>query len=49
MLAELQGRQYKQIVLGRKQGTESTNLTHDEWQKLGRPSDYDEWKKRATK
>ena len=49
MLAELQGRQYKQIVLWSKQGTESTNLTHDEWQKLGRPSDYDEWKKRTTK
>ena len=49
MLAELQGRQYKQIVLWSKQGTESTTLTHDEWQKLGRPSDYDEWKKRATK
>ena len=49
MLAEMQGRRYKRIVLWSKQGTESTNLTHDEWQKLGRPSDYDEWKKRATK
>ena len=49
MLAELQGRQYMQIVLWSKQGTESKTLTHDEWQKLGRPSDYDEWKKQAAK
>ena len=49
MLAELQGRRYKRIVLWSKQGTESTSLSHDEWQKLGMPNDYDEWKKRSPK
>ena len=49
MLAELQGRRYKRIVLWSKQGTESTSLSHDEWQKLGRPMNYDEWKKLAPK
>ena len=37
------------VTLWSKQGVENTILPYSEWQTLGMPNDYDEWKKRATK
>ena len=47
MEAEFQGNQYKTITFWKKEGEENTCLTHAEWQKLGRPMDYDEWKAKS--
>ena len=49
MEAIFQGNKYKAITLWKRLGEESKSLTHDEWQTLGMPNDYDEWKKRTTK
>ena len=46
---ERRWRHTQSVTLWSEQGTESTSLSHDEWQKLGRPSDYDEWKKLNAK
>lgn len=37
------------VTLWSKQGVENTILPYSEWQTLGMPNDYDEWKKRAIK
>ena len=47
MEADFQGNQYKTITFWKKEGEENTCLTHAEWQKLGRPMDYDEWKAKS--
>ncbi len=49
MEAIFQGNKYKVITLWKRLGEESKSLTHDEWQKLDMPNDYDEWKKRTPK
>ncbi len=48
MEADFQGNQYKTITFWKKEGEENTCLTHAEWQKLGRPMDYDEWKAKSV-
>ena len=48
MEAEFQDNQYKTITFWKKEGEENTCLTHAEWQKLGRPMDYDEWKAKSV-
>ena len=49
MLTEYKDEKMQNVTLWGKQGNENTSLTHSEWQTLGMPNDYDEWKKRATK
>ena len=49
ILAEFKNSTPQRITLWSKQGKERTHISYNKWQKLGRPSDYDEWKKRATK
>ena len=48
MEADFQDNQYKTITFWKKEGEENTCLTHAEWQKLGRPMDYDEWKEKSA-
>jgi len=49
MLTEYKDQNTQNVTLWGKQGNENTSLTHSDWQTLGMPNDYDEWKKRATK
>ncbi len=49
MLTEYKDQNTQNVTLWGKQGNENTSLTHSEWQTLGMPNDYDEWKKRTTK
>ena len=49
MLTEYKDEKIQTVTLWEKQGNENTSLTHSEWQALGMPKDYGEWKKRAIK
>ena len=49
MVFEFKNCQPQFVTLWSKQGVENTILPYSEWQTLGMPNDYDEWKKRAIK
>ena len=49
MLTEYKDKKIQTVILWEKQGNANISLTHSEWQTLGMPNDYDEWKKQATK
>lgn len=49
MLTEYKNDKTRQVNIWSKLGVESIVLRFDEWQKLGMPKDYDEWKKVKNK
>ena len=49
MVFEFKNNTPRQVTLWSEQGKERTHISYNKWQKLGRPSDYDEWKKQAAK
>ena len=49
MLFDFKNCQPQLVTLWSKHGAENASLPYHEWQKLGMPNDYDEWKKRAIK
>ena len=49
MLTEYKDEKIQTVTLWEKQGNENTSLTHSEWQTLGMPKDYGEWKKLIPK
>ena len=49
MLTEYKNDKTRKVNIWSKLGVECIVLTFDEWQKLGMPKDYDEWKKVKNK
>ncbi|MCR5381896.1 MAG: hypothetical protein K6G44_13010, partial [Lentisphaeria bacterium] len=49
MVFEFKNNTPRQVTLWSEQGAENTILPYNEWQTLGMPKDYGEWKKLTPK